>query len=63
MHQTIDRFADFDNLEDYKKTLTLQCDHGEPSVLNWTVAADTPNEVYYQVSCANFFAAVRVWPV
>lgn len=48
VHQTVDRYADFDNLEDYKKTLTLQCDHGEPSVLNWTVAADTPDEVYYQ---------------
>lgn len=47
-HQTIDRYADFENFDDYKKTLTLSCENGEPSILNWTVAEDTPNLVYYQ---------------
>lgn len=49
VHQTVDRNAEFEKFEDYKKTLTLQCDNGEPSALNWTVAEDTPNVVYYQV--------------
>ncbi|KAE8740565.1 hypothetical protein FOCC_FOCC013898 [Frankliniella occidentalis] len=48
VHLTVDRYADFENFADYKKTLTLQCDQGEPAILNWTVAMDTPNEVYYQ---------------
>ena len=48
VHQTVDRNAEFENFEDYKKTLTLQCEHGEPAAFNWTVEADTPDIVYYQ---------------
>jgi hypothetical protein len=32
------------------KTLKLACDEGEPGYLNWTVSADTPDTVYYQVN-------------
>lgn len=31
------------------KTLKLECEPGEAAVLNWTVAFDTPDLLYYQV--------------
>lgn len=48
-HMTIDKSADIETFEDYKKTLRLECESGETAVLNWTVALDTPPIVYYQV--------------
>lgn len=48
-HITVDKSSDIENFEDYKKTLKLECDAGEPAVLNWTVSPDTPDLVYYQV--------------
>lgn len=30
------------------KTLKLECEDGDPAILNWTVAQDTPNLLYYQ---------------
>lgn len=48
-HLTVDKSSDIETFEDYKKTLKLACEPGEPAVLNWTVSFDTPNLVYYQV--------------
>lgn len=48
-HQTVDRSSEIATFEEYKKTLKLECEHGEPAVLNWTVSMDTPDLVYYQV--------------
>lgn len=47
---TIDKASDIETFEDYMKTLHLECEPGEPAYLNWTVAMDTPDLVYYQVS-------------
>jgi hypothetical protein len=47
---TIDKSAETETFEDYMKTLKLECEDGDPAVLNWTVAEDTPDLVYYQVS-------------
>lgn len=49
-HLTIDRSNDIETFEDYKKTLKLECEPGEPAILNWTVSFDTPDLVYYQVN-------------
>jgi hypothetical protein len=48
-HITIDKSSDIETFDEYKKTLKLECEPGEPAVLNWTVSMDTPNLVYYQV--------------
>ncbi|CRL05403.1 CLUMA_CG018002, isoform B [Clunio marinus] len=47
-HLTIDKSSDIETFDEYKKTLKLECDSGEPAVLNWTVSHDTPDLVYYQ---------------
>lgn len=48
-HITVDKSNDIETFEEYKKTLKLECEPGEPDYLNWTVSFDTPNLVYYQV--------------
>lgn len=48
-HLTVDKSSEIETFEDYKKTLKLECENGEPAVLNWTVSMDTPDLVYYQV--------------
>lgn len=48
-HQTIDRSAETETFEEYKKTLRLVCEDGEPAILNWTVPLDAPDTLYYQV--------------
>lgn len=48
-HKTIDKSAQSETFDDYVKTLHLACDSGQPAYLNWTVAMDTPDLVYYQV--------------
>ncbi|XP_018341268.1 PREDICTED: protein Skeletor, isoforms B/C isoform X2 [Trachymyrmex septentrionalis] len=40
-----DEFASFGA---YQRTLTLECDHGEPGIVEWTPDEDTPDTVYYQ---------------
>lgn len=59
-HLTVDKSNDesIETFEEYKKTLKLVCESGEPSILNWTVSHDTPNLVYYQVNLlsSSFFA-------
>ncbi|XP_035441605.1 protein Skeletor, isoforms B/C isoform X3 [Spodoptera frugiperda] len=47
-HKTIDQSAASETFEDYMKTVQLECNDGEPAVLNWTVAHETPDLVYYQ---------------
>lgn len=41
-----DEFASFGA---YQRTLTLECDHGEPGIVEWTPDENTPDTVYYQV--------------
>ncbi|KAJ8041493.1 Hyalin [Holothuria leucospilota] len=36
------------SFEEFFETLTLNCSDEEPGILIWTVAADTPDTVYYQ---------------
>ncbi|XP_055697831.1 protein Skeletor, isoforms B/C isoform X2 [Phlebotomus papatasi] len=48
-HKTVDKSADSETFEAYKETLYLDCENNkEPGYLNWTVAQDTPDLVYYQ---------------
>ncbi|XP_015517045.2 protein Skeletor, isoforms B/C isoform X1 [Neodiprion lecontei] len=39
---------EFSSFGAYQRTLTLECDHGEPGIVEWTPDADTPDTVYYQ---------------
>uniref|UniRef100_A0A2A4J7G6 DM13 domain-containing protein n=1 Tax=Heliothis virescens TaxID=7102 RepID=A0A2A4J7G6_HELVI len=47
-HKTIDQSATSETFEEYMNTLQLECNEGEPAVLNWTVAHETPDLLYYQ---------------
>lgn len=38
----------FKDFFDYQKTLTLQCQGGEPAILRWRPDRNTPDTVYYQ---------------
>lgn len=49
-HLTIDRSAEFEEFDDFKKTLRLVCEDGEPAILNWTVPIEAPDTLYYQVN-------------
>ncbi|XP_012063395.1 PREDICTED: protein Skeletor, isoforms B/C [Atta cephalotes] len=40
-----DEFASFGA---YQRTLTLECDQGEPGIVEWTPDENTPDTVYYQ---------------
>ncbi|XP_026829942.1 protein Skeletor, isoforms B/C isoform X3 [Ooceraea biroi] len=40
-----DEFASFGA---YQRTLVLECDHGEPGIVEWTPDENTPDTVYYQ---------------
>lgn len=46
---TIDMSSKINTFEEYMHTLHLACQPGDSAVLNWTVAAHTPDLVYYQV--------------
>jgi len=41
-----DEFASFGA---YQRTLVLECDHGEPGIVEWIPDENTPDTVYYQV--------------
>ncbi|XP_037295975.1 protein Skeletor, isoforms B/C isoform X1 [Manduca sexta] len=47
-HKTVDQWAKAETFEEYMQTLQLECNNGEPAALNWTVAHETPDLVYYQ---------------
>lgn len=51
-HKTVDLAEEVDTFEEYKATLRLQCDPGQPGTFYWTPDSDTPNTVYYQVGRA-----------
>ncbi|KAK4324983.1 hypothetical protein Pmani_004408, partial [Petrolisthes manimaculis] len=38
----------FDSFGGYQRTLTLNCQEGQPGILQWTPDANTPDLVYYQ---------------
>ncbi|RWS07336.1 Protein Skeletor:-like isoforms D/E [Dinothrombium tinctorium] len=44
----IDRAEDVATFEEYKQTLTLRCDPGDPAVFVWRPDQNTPDQVYYQ---------------
>ncbi|XP_037029296.1 protein Skeletor, isoforms B/C isoform X1 [Bradysia coprophila] len=46
--KTKDRSSEMNSFDEYFKTLDLHCEPGEPAFLNWTVAMDTPDLLYYQ---------------
>lgn len=39
---------EFSSFGAYQRTLTLECDHGEPGFVEWVPDEDTPDTVYYQ---------------
>ncbi|KAG8222980.1 hypothetical protein J437_LFUL002703 [Ladona fulva] len=50
-HKTIDQSATSETFEAYFNTLRLECDDNDvngPAYLNWTVAEETPDLLYYQ---------------
>jgi len=60
-HKTVDRSAEIETFEEYLSTLRLVCDEGEPAYLNWTVAPETPDLVYYQVRAHVIWLNVSVY--
>lgn len=48
VHKTVDQSLKIESFNEYLTTLRLVCDEGEPAYLNWTVAPETPDLVYYQ---------------
>jgi len=48
-HKTTDKWDVSDTFEEYKATLTLECENiGQPFNLTWTVPMDAPKTLYYQ---------------
>ncbi len=45
----IDQADNVNSFSEYKETLALICEEGQPGVFTWTPPQDTPSEVYYQV--------------
>lgn len=43
---------EFSSFGAYQRTLTLECETGEPGVVTWVPDENTPNIVYYQVNRA-----------
>lgn len=53
-HKSIDRSAEIETFKEYLQTLRLECEQGEVAYLNWTVPADAPDLLFYQVSIEMF---------
>ncbi|XP_022237923.1 protein Skeletor, isoforms B/C-like [Limulus polyphemus] len=47
-HKTVDMAAESSTFMDYKQTLNIFCDSGEPGEFIWTPDKNTPDLVYYQ---------------
>lgn len=52
-----DEFVSFGS---YQRTLTLECDHGEPGIVEWTPDQNTPDTVYYQVNGNDFGMSLTI---
>ena len=48
-HQGRDAWEESVTFQQYRKTLYKDCNPGKPGFMQWTVAQDTPDLVYYQV--------------
>ena len=46
---------EFHSFGAYQRTLRLECDAGNPGIIQWTVDKDTPDTVYYQVQLKKKF--------
>ncbi|XP_046668764.1 protein Skeletor, isoforms B/C [Homalodisca vitripennis] len=47
-HKTVDKSLDTPTFSEFFQTLRLMCDEGDAAYLNWTVAQETPDLIYYQ---------------
>lgn len=47
--QKLPHADEFPSFGAYQRTLTLECDEGEPGVMTWVPDENTPDTVYYQV--------------
>jgi hypothetical protein len=55
-----DEFASFGA---YQRTLSLECDQGEPGIVQWTPDKNTPDTVYYQVRQFAWKGVLLIWLV
>ncbi|XP_025413670.1 protein Skeletor, isoforms B/C-like isoform X2 [Sipha flava] len=46
--KSYDRSAEMETFQAFFDSLKLSCEEGNPDILNWTVAEETPDLVYYQ---------------
>lgn len=53
--KSYDRSAEMETFQAFFDSLKLSCEEGFPDVLNWTVAEETPDLVYYQVNIITYF--------
>ena len=51
-NQPADNFKSFGA---YQRSLNLDCQEGQPGILQWTPDANTPDTVYYQANFLIFF--------
>lgn len=58
-HQGDSDADDFESFGAYQRTLELKCDEGEPGVIQWTPDENTPDTVYYQVSCCLHYLSLN----
>ncbi|XP_064465589.1 protein Skeletor, isoforms B/C-like isoform X2 [Ornithodoros turicata] len=47
-HKDVDKSDQVKSFEEYKNTLELKCEEGQPGTFTWTPDKDTPDTVYYQ---------------
>jgi len=47
--KSYDRSSEMETFDAYLDSLKLSCENGNAGLLNWTVAEETPDLVYYQV--------------
>lgn len=47
--KSYDRSSEMETFDAFFDSLKLSCENGNAGLLNWTVAEETPDLVYYQV--------------
>ena len=57
----VDSPNDYDTFDDYRDTLTLECDPGEAARLTFTPDSNWPDEVYYQVRVSLKCIRIDLW--